>query len=120
MILTRLAPVGMDVLPEVRVQVSAKRFRVPDICVARESDEPVLTTPPFLCIEILSPEDRMGRVEQRISDYLKIGVPYVWVLDPETRQAYAATPAEGLREIKSGALRTENPAIEVPLGEVFR
>jgi hypothetical protein len=46
-------------------------------------------------------------------------VPYVWVLDPETRQAYAATPAEGLREVKTGVLNTENPALEVPLSEIF-
>ena len=65
------------------------------------------------------PEDRMSRIEARINDYLAMGVPYVWVLDPETRQAYIATPAEGLREVKSGVLRTENPVLELPLAEMF-
>jgi Uma2 family endonuclease len=120
-ILARQAPEGAEVLPEVRVQVSASRFRVPDICVAVDhSDDPILTKPPFLCVEILSPEDRMSRIELRINDYLNMGVAYVWVLDPETRQAYTATLTDGLREVKTGVLATANPAFEVPLNEVFR
>jgi Uma2 family endonuclease len=115
------APAGIEVLPEVRVQVKPLRFRVPDICIAvDDSDEPILTKPPFICIEVLSPEDRMSRIEARIQDYLEMGVHYVWVLDPQTKQAYVATAAEGLREVKTGVLATENPVFEVHLAEVFR
>ncbi len=56
---------------------------------------------------------------QRIADYFEMGVPYVWVLDPETKQAYTATAAEGLREVTTGVLKTENPTLEVPLSEIF-
>jgi Uma2 family endonuclease len=112
---------GISVIPELRVQVKPTRFRVPDICVVLggKPSEQMLTKPPFLCIELLSPEDRMSRVEQRIDDYLAMGVPYVWVLDPATRRAYEATAAEGLREVKGGVLRTGNPALDVPLAEIF-
>ncbi|HLH38968.1 MAG TPA: Uma2 family endonuclease [Bryobacteraceae bacterium] len=111
---------GISVAPEVRVQVGPARFRVPDITVVLgEPDEQVLTKPPFLCIEILSPEDRMSRVEQRIDDYLQMGVPYVWLLEPQMRRVYIATKADGLREFKGEVLRTENPALEVPLSEIF-
>jgi len=41
------------------------------------------------------------------------------VLDPQARTAYCATAAEGLREIRSGLLITENHALEVPLSELF-
>jgi Uma2 family endonuclease len=103
------------------VQVKRTCHRVPDICVVlgAKPTEQILTKPPFLCIEILSPEDRMRRVKIRIADYLAMGVPYVWVLDPQTRQAYVATPTKALREVKTGTLRTENPVLEVPLAEVF-
>jgi Uma2 family endonuclease len=120
LILSGQLPSGMEVLPEVRVQVEASRFRVPDICVAEQSEEPILTKPPLLCVEILSSEDRMSRVEVRIRDYLEMGVPCVWVLDPQTKQAYVATAEYGLREVKSGVLTTANPAFEVPLAEIFR
>jgi Uma2 family endonuclease len=120
-LLARQALQGAEVLPEVRVQVKPTRFRVPDICIAVDhSDDPILTKPPFLCIEVLSPEDRMSRIEARIKDYLDMGVPYVWVFDPETKQAYVATLAEGLREVKTGVLATANPVFEVPLSDVFR
>ena len=112
---------GILAVPELRLRVSSTRFRVPDICVFLSNPgERVPTKPPFICIEILSPEDRMSRVEVRINDYLAMGVPYVWVLDPQTRQAFAATAAEGLKEVKSGVLQTENPVLELPLAESFR
>jgi Uma2 family endonuclease len=106
---------------EQRIQVRPGRYRVPDICVllGPKPTEQVLTKPPFLCVEILSPEDRLSRVQTRIQDYLELGVPYVWVLDPQTRVAYNATPDSGLRQITDGVLRTENPRLEVPLSEVF-
>jgi Uma2 family endonuclease len=115
-LLTHYEQAGFHACTEVRVQVNSTRFRIPDVCVTiGDPGEQVLTKPPFLCIEILSPEDRMSRLEVRIQDYLQMGVPNVWVLDPHTRQAYVATAVDGLREVKSGVLRTENLALEMPL-----
>jgi Uma2 family endonuclease len=69
---------------EVRLQVAPHRFRIPDVCCIRKRPEGgIITEPPVLCIEILSPEDRFSRVSARIADYLAMGVPYVWVIDPE-------------------------------------
>ena len=110
----------ITILLEMRVQVTPTRFRIPDVCIVLGgTKEQILTKPPFLCIEILSPEDRWVRVKERINDFLAMGVLYVWVVDSQTRQAYTATPAEGLREVKDGVLRTENPAIQVSLDELI-
>jgi Uma2 family endonuclease len=68
---------------------------------------------------VLSPEDRLSRVEERITDYLQKGVPYVWALDPARKEAFAATAKEGFCETKSGVLATEDPTLEMPLSEVF-
>jgi Uma2 family endonuclease len=111
---------NVRILPEMRIQVKPTRFRIPDIClVVGKTDEQILTKPPFLCVEILSPEDRWSRVKDRIDDFLAMGVPYVWVLDPQTKEAFIVTPTEGLREVKDGVLRTQNPTFEVPLSEFF-
>lgn len=111
---------GINVFVEQRVQVAPTRFRIPDVCVVLgDPGEQILRKPPFLCIEVLSPDDRMNRVEKRIDDYLAMGVRYVWVVDPQTRKAYSATAEEGLREVKSGVLATDNPALEMPLAEIF-
>ncbi len=78
------------VLPDVRVQVSPTRFRVPDICVcsASSTDRKIVTTPPLLVIEVLSPEDRIDRYHQRIADYRQMDIQGIWVLDPETHRGW--------------------------------
>jgi len=116
---TRRKAWGIEVYPEQRVQVRANRFRIPDVCVVLGgTKEKIFTTPPFLCVEILSPEDRMSRVQDRIDDYFAMGVPNVWVIDPERRCAFYSTPGGELHRV-TGALRTADPTLEVPLEEIF-
>lgn len=120
----RESQLGIYVVQEQRVQVAATRFRVPDTCVMRGSrpTEPIFTSPPLLCIEILSPEDRMSRMQERIDDYLRFRVVSVWVIDPKARRAWVHT-AEGIAEVKDGILRSlkrkGTPEIVVPLDQLF-
>jgi Uma2 family endonuclease len=103
----------------VRVQVKARRFRVPDICLVA-GGKPIgriVTDPPFLVVEVLSPEDRMVEMQERIDDYLSFGVKYVWIVDPSTRRGYIRT-SDGSKEANDGVLRTDNPKIEVPLADL--
>ena len=81
--------------------------------------EQILTTPPLICIEILSKDDRMGRCRKESTIICKFGVRYVWVVDPRTHRAWIYTK-DGSHEAKDGILRTENPAIELPLPEIFQ
>ena len=39
---------------------------------------------------------------------------------PRNQQAFTATAAAGLQEVKSGVLKTEKPALEVPLSKILR
>jgi Uma2 family endonuclease len=109
---------GIIVAPEQRVQVKPNRFRIPDVlALTGPPSGRIITTPPFLCIEILSPSDRMAEMQERIDDYLAFGVPYVWLLHPGTRRAFVYTSDE-MREVKDGILRTQNPDIRVSLAEL--
>jgi len=117
---TRRKEWGITVVVEQRVQVKPTRFRIPDVCVVLGTpNEQILTRPPFLCIEILSKDDRMSQMQERIDDYLAVGVRHVWVLDPASRRAYLATAESGLHEFRDQVLRTENPALDLPLDQVF-
>jgi len=111
---------GIRVVVEQRVQVKPTRFRIPDVSVVKADTpiEQIYTRPPYLCIEILSPDDRMSQMQERINDYLSFGVPYVWVLDPRTRRAWICTPGQ-MREVQDGMLRTQHPDLTVPLAELF-
>jgi Uma2 family endonuclease len=114
------APLGAFILTELRVQVKPTRFRIPDICVVLGGVpmEAALDRPPFVCIEILSKDDTMSSMQERIFDFLDFGVPYVWLIDPRLKRCYAYTPG-GMRTMAEGDLITANPEIRVPLSEIF-
>jgi Uma2 family endonuclease len=105
---------------EWRVQVARGRFRVPDLLVVAgaEPQEDILTDPPLIAIEVLSPEDRLSAMQSRLDDYLRFGVRYVWLVDPRAKRAWIHT-AEGAHEAKDLMLRTENPELVLPLREIF-
>jgi len=106
---------------EQRVQISTTRFRVPDVCVVvgEKPREQIFRQPPFIAIEILSKDDRVEQMQIRINDYLTFGIGYVWVINPRTRSAWVYTK-DGAHEVKDGMQPTENPAIELPLPEIFK
>jgi Uma2 family endonuclease len=55
---------GVHVFPELRMQVAPRRYGVPDIAVTKRRCGNILREPAFLCVEILSPEDRVTRIEE--------------------------------------------------------
>ncbi len=77
-------------LVEQRIRVAARRVRVADLClISRDAPrEQVVTTPPLLCVEILTPEDRLPRAARVMDDYARMGVPNLWLFDPIDRVAY--------------------------------
>ena len=110
---------GITPYTEERVQVKATRCRVPDLTVvAGEGPRTgIIREPPFLCVEIISPEDRMKQMRERVADYLEFGVRYVWAIDPETNLATVYSP-DGMYEVRDGILTTKNPDITVNLNEL--
>ena len=79
---------GVIASTEQRIQVSPERVRIPDLAVLITSYPPdVLVDPPLLVIEVLSPDDSYSDVQDRTSDYFRMGVPAVWLIDPRSRTA---------------------------------
>jgi Uma2 family endonuclease len=111
---------GIKVFPGVRVQVSPTRIRVPDLSVIKRSQiqGEIFTSPPHLCIEILSKDDTVDYVQEKIDDYLRFGVSYIWIVNPSLRKGYVATKS-GMVEAESGILATNDPDIRVPVVELF-
>jgi len=119
--LSQLRPkLGIRVVPEIRIQTNPRRYRVADLAVWRDDNigTGIPTVPPFLVVEVLSPEDRMVRMLPKIQEYLSIGVEWVWIVDPYEQSALLYS-----RQNPAGAvcdlLRTENPSIEIPLTAAF-
>src|SRR5687767_11337310 len=109
----RQRQLGVLTYVEQRIRVSARRFRVPDVCLMRsEPPGQIFREPPHICIEVLSKDDSVASMQQRIEDYLTFGVRHVWLIDPTTRRAWSI-------EAKDSILRATNPDVILPLAELF-
>ena len=111
---------GVLPLTELRTQVKLTRFRCPDVLVLRADTprEQILTHPPFIAIEILSPEDRLSRFRVKIDDYVAFGVENIWIVDPATRSAMTADRF-GMHPVETGELTVPNTPIRILLAEMF-
>lgn len=83
---------------------------------------PFFPGPPDLAIEIISPSDRAGEIDEKVQDWLRHGCQVVWLVNPTTRTVTVfrslldiavLTVADTLRE--PGLL----PGFELPVREVF-
>jgi Uma2 family endonuclease len=101
---------------EQRVRVSGNRVRIPDLVVLTAGPQPdVLTDPPLLVIEILSPDDTYSDTQERASDYSRMGVGTVWIIDPKTRSGRVCSGADWVEasrlEVKGTPLYADLPDI---------
>jgi len=76
---------NIRVYPELRVQVAADNFRVPDVTILSRNAprEQIVTQPPLAIFEILSPTDTMTDMLERLADYQQMGIPAIWVIEPK-------------------------------------
>lgn len=109
------------------IERDEQRIFLPDICVTlrdrfpRGATGPIEVIPDF-AIEVLSPDDRAGRVAERVDFYLRSGTTLVWNIDPEfeTVAIYRPGSAPEFRR-GTGALDAEPilPGFSLNLEEFF-
>lgn len=73
---------------ETRMRMPSNRVPIPDVSVFRERPIRVPDKPPLIAIEVLSPDDRMRAVENKLKEYKEWGIPHVWLIDPDSRRMY--------------------------------
>jgi len=105
---------NVRVRPELRLHVSAKRYRIPDVLLlpASATRQPIPDTPPLLCIEILSLDDRPGELKEKLADYLAMGVGAIWIIDPRRRKL-STVDNQGMHPVESFQVPMSN---YIPLG----
>lgn len=109
-------------LPELTTRLRETQFYIPDIAVEDKSKPiagryPGPNDPVFLCVEILSPPDRIGKLIAKCEEYHRWGVPHCWIVDPERRRAWEYTPEDPEPRVAENQL-TSGP-MALPLAEVF-
>ncbi|MGD1095197.1 MAG: Uma2 family endonuclease [Bryobacteraceae bacterium] len=85
---------SLTACPELRLKLREGLYLIPDIAVFHP--EPPL---PLIVIEILSPDDRLAVVREKLEEYRAWGVKHVWLVDPHSRRMYSCEA--GLTEVPS-------------------
>ena len=108
---------GMRVYPELRVQVAPDRFRVPDVTILSRSAprEQIITHPPLAVFEILSPEDSMTRMLEKLADYERMGIGAIWVIEPAKPSYFQYS--EG-KLVPASTFQLPGTAFTVPMTEI--
>jgi Uma2 family endonuclease len=78
----------------------AKRtVRKPDVSFIRRGRFPDDQIPdgdikiiPDLAVEVVSPNDLVYELEEKIADYLSVRIPLIWVINPNSRSVYVYRP----------------------------
>lgn len=104
-------------------------IRKPDICFVRRERMPVaqvpegfLTVVPDLVIEILSPNDLASRLERKLKEYRRAGIPLIWVVEPESRTARVHRADGSAQDLdEDGTLDGEGvlPGFRCRVGDLF-
>lgn len=109
----------LRVLPEQRFKVSQSRYRVPGLCLVPHTQKrrQILVEPPAIIVESLSPEDRLSRVQERVTDYTNAGVRHIWLIDPVQQVVYECS--REVHQIADGILRADEYGVVLPVPELF-
>lgn len=114
---------GWTVGPEVRLTIVKEAEAVPDIVAIRgKAQSGHQTTPPELCVEILSRSKDLKQTLWKAHRYLEWGTQFVWIVDPKTRTAWHLTTIEGKvvkERISSDGVLTASLDTSISLAELF-
>ena len=78
---------------------------------------------PQLVIEVISPGDRPGKTIKRVDQYLKRGIPMVWLVDPDDRIITIHRPKELPKVLDETDTVTGNgvlPSFKCPVADFFK
>jgi Uma2 family endonuclease len=105
---------------ELRIKVRESWYALPDVCVYNEPapKDRYPSVLPLLWIEILSPSDVMIDVWGKANELISCGVPYVWIIDPETLESELRM-ASGVTHISDKTLSLPGTSIVIPLEDVL-
>jgi Uma2 family endonuclease len=105
---------------ELTVKIRTGKYFVPDVAVQRRDcmQDPYPSDPVHLCVEILSPEDRISETFAKCEEYHAWGVETTWVIDPESRRAWEFRKGQRPSEIsQTGSLTADS--ISISMAELF-
>lgn len=109
------------VVAGLRSRTTVTRFRLPDVSVLVEVPHTKFQLEAaFVAIEVLSEDDRMTKVMEKLAEYAANGIPNIWVVDPRLR-AISVYKAGALVQVKGDCVVATGieGVIEIARAEIF-
>jgi Uma2 family endonuclease len=101
---------------ETRMRLRSNLILIPDVAVFYPTEPSrVPDAPPLLVAEVLSLDDRLTAVREKLEEYKAWGVPHVWLVDPHGKRLYICD--KGLMEVTS--LQVPELGIELQPDRIF-
>ncbi|MBV8629914.1 MAG: Uma2 family endonuclease [Silvibacterium sp.] len=113
---------AIRVFAELRVQVSPTRFRVPDVVVLENTGplkqmDQIVRTPPVAVFEILSPEDTLPRILEKLDDFERMGIRGIFVIDPKSGKKYQYEAGD-LKHVEAADIPVKDKKYVIDLVEI--
>ena len=109
-------------MPELRSQTQSTRYRLPDVCVLLQPPKTkYLLDAAFLVVEILSEDDRMTKMMEKLEEYNRKGVPNIWLIDPRLRTMSVYSEGD-LHEVRGNIIAAVSGDVRLELtrDEIFQ
>ena len=112
---------NFEAICEQTVRISAEEYLIPDLVIDRRdhAQDPYPTAPVHLCIEIVSPGDRLADVLAKCETYHAWGCPHTWVLDPQSRKAWQYSKGSSAIEIDAGSGELAAGEVHLRASDIF-
>jgi Uma2 family endonuclease len=106
-------------VPELRSQTMQTRYRLPDVCAPLAPPRTkYLVDAAHIAIEILSEDDRMSKMLEKLEEYAIKGVPNIWLIDPRLQRVSVYIDGD-LELVKNDTISTSD-GIELTRDEIFQ
>jgi Uma2 family endonuclease len=99
--------------------LASTKYLIPDVIASPVIQSPYPTEPVLLCVEILSPEDRVGAMLAKCEQYHAWGVPFCWVVYPEKQTPWQYHSGGEPEQVERGGVLTADELV-VSLDELFK
>jgi len=109
----------LKVATELRSQTRTTRFRLPDVCaVLRAPEGRYLAEAAYLVAEVLSKDDRMSELLEKLDEYRQKGVANIWLFDPRRKLMFVYRNGT-LVEVVEDTICTEDGEVWLTRSEIF-
>ena len=94
-----------------------RQVRKPDVCLVLNNRVPIphprgfLRFVPNLAVEVVSPNDLVYNLDEKLEDYRSAGFPLVWVINPDSRLMRVHVPGWPVVELRAGGTLACEPLL---------